>query len=312
VAVAIAVVVLAGSGVLGGSAPRSIPGPARSPGIELPQTTPSNSAGSASTPAAGGSATSRSSTGRLYSLEPGKHGALLAPNTNPANRLVARGAALTLASPPGQMQTVANEVVSDTERFGGIVESSSVNVHGGSSYASFSLSVPATRLGALIGALSSLAGVRSLDQSTSDITNSFDRASAQLRDEKAERAALIRALAQASTLTQEQQIQARIGRLDSAIAAANTQVGALLSRGHNAKVAVQIVAGTAGAAGAGSGGPVNRALNDALNVLDIALAVALVALAILLPFALVGIALWWAAGSLRQRSRERALTAPAA
>jgi hypothetical protein len=231
-------------------------------------------------------------------------------NLNPRNRLVARGASLTLASTPDQMQAVANEVVSNTERLGGIVESSSVNVHGMSSYASFSLSVPAPRLGQLISSLSSLTAVRALDQSTSDITDSYDQASAQLADEKAQRAALIKALAAAYTLTQEQTIQQKIGRLDSEIAAATRHVGALLTRGHNAKVAVQIVPAAAGAVG--GGGPVNRALNDALTVLDVALAIALVALALVLPVALVALALFWATSSVRQRSRERALAATAA
>ena len=69
---------------------------------------------------------------------------------------------------------------------------------------------------------------------------------------------------------------------------------------------------TAGAAaGAGGQGPIDRALGDALRVLDVALAIALVALALALPFALCGLAVWWAAASLRQRARERVIAAPA-
>jgi hypothetical protein len=218
---------------------------------------------------------------------------------------------LTLASAPDQMQSVANEVVADTQQLGGIVEGSNVAVHGVSSYASFSLSVPSARLDRLLAALSSLANVRSLDQSTSDITDSYDQATTQLADERAQRASLIKALAAAATLTEEQTIQQKINRLDSAIAASAQHVGALLTRGHNASVSVQIVAASAGAVGGGGGGPVNRALNDALAVLDVVLAIALVVLAIVIPIGLVALGLWWATAALRQRSRERVLDAPA-
>jgi hypothetical protein len=228
------------------------------------------------------------------------------PNTNPSTRLVARNASLTLATTPAQMQTVANEVVSSAGRLGGIVESSNVSVRGMASYASFTLSVPSGRLASLIGALSSLAAVHSLDQGTSDITNTYDAAAATVAEEKAEHHGLLRALAAATTLAEQQAIEARISALDAKLAAASHRVGLLRSRGHNARVAVAIVP-TRPVAGAGAGGPVNRALNDALAVLDVALAVALVALALLLPAGLVAIALWWTTVSLRQRSRERAL-----
>jgi hypothetical protein len=230
-------------------------------------------------------------------------------NVNPSNRLVARGAALTLASTPTQIQTVANEVVANTQRLGGIVESSNVSVRGISSYASFSLSVPSTRLAQLIGALSSLTAVRSLDQSGSDITGSYDQASTQLADEKTQRQTLISALAQAGTLAQAQALQQKIDHVDEAIAATTNRVGALLTRGRNARVSVQIIATSAAGAGVGGSGPVKRALNDALAVLDVALAIALVALAIVLPIGLVGLLLFWSTSALRQRSRERALAA---
>jgi hypothetical protein len=233
-------------------------------------------------------------------------------DTNPKPRLVARSASLTLATAPSDMQSVANQVVASTEQFGGIVEHSNVAVHGMSSYSTFSLSVPATKLGPLIASLSSLAGVRSLTQGTSDITDSYNRAEAKLADEKAERAALIKELAATSTLAQGAIIQQKITRLDRAIAAATGHVGALLTKGHNASVAVSIVASKPVAGtGIGGSGPVGKALRDALRVLDVALAIALVAFAIMLPLMLTGLATWWAASTLRRRSREQAFDAAA-
>ena len=54
-------------------------------------------------------------------------------------------------------------------------------------------------------------------------------------------------------------------------------------------------------------GPLSRAFHNALHALEEILAIALIALAIVLPFALSALALWWAATSLRQRARERAI-----
>jgi Domain of unknown function (DUF4349) len=233
-------------------------------------------------------------------------------DTNPNSRLVARSASLTLATAASQMQSVANQVVASTEQFGGIVEHSNVAVHGLSSYSTFSLSVPSAKLPQLIASLSSLAGVRSLTQGTSDITDRYNQAQATLADQKAERAALIKELAAATTLAQETSIQQKITRLDREIAAETGRVGALLTKGHNASIAVSIVATKASAGtGIGGSGPVGRALRDALRVLDVALAIALVAFAIMLPLMLTGLATWWAAGTLRRRSREQAFDAAA-
>jgi hypothetical protein len=313
-AVLIAAAAVIGSGALNSNGTHHTLAPAIHRAIPFGRPDHTKPAGGIGTPANG--STSAPATGSSESgVAPGAAtvtpGSAKVPNTNPAHRLVARGASLTLASPPNQMQGVANEVVADTEHFGGIVESSSVNVHGSSSYSSFSLSVPSTRLGSLISSLSSLAGVRSLEQSTNDITDSYDQASNQLGAARAQRAALIKALAAATSLAQEQAIQAKVDRLDTEIAAAERRVGGLLSRGHNASVAVQIVASSAAAALGGSG-PLNRALNDALRVLDVALAIGLVALALAIPFGLVGFGLWWSSTTVRRHARERVLAGPPA
>ena len=319
VAVVVAVAVVLGSGALNGSAPRSIHPPAAGAGGSAPGVSHSGAVNgalpaygvSAPTGTTGGASSSPALTLPAVTPVQRKTTSPL-PNTNPSHRLVARGASLTLAAAPDQIQTVANEVVASTEHVGGIVESSNVAVHGMSSFASFSLSVPSVKLAQLIASLSSLSAVRSLDQAATDITSSYDAAAQQLADERAQRSALIKALAAASTLAAEQSIQHKINGLDTAIAAATHHIGVLRSRGDNAKVSLEIVASRAAAGGAGGAGPVGRALNDALSVLDVALAIALVALAIVLPVALVVFALWWASATLRQRSRERALAASAA
>ncbi|HEX2703698.1 MAG TPA: hypothetical protein VHM72_09730, partial [Solirubrobacteraceae bacterium] len=170
-ALLVAVAVVLGSGVLNGSKsapklpgglapalhahsaiPKTAPAPGSPASSHGPASGPTSATATELSPAAGASATAPAATGSTN---------FASNNVNPSNRLVARAASLTLASTPAQMQTVANEVVSSTQRLGGIVESSNVSVHGISSYASFSLSVPVARLAQLVSTLSSLTAVRS-------------------------------------------------------------------------------------------------------------------------------------------------------
>jgi hypothetical protein len=221
-------------------------------------------------------------------------------------RLVARGSTLTLATSPATMQAVANQVVAATEQQGGVVESSNVEIQGSASYASFSLAVPSGRLGSLIASLSGLASVRALTQSTNDITDGYNQETARLADSVAERAALLKQLAIAATAADATSIQHQIDALGRRIAAEHRAIDRLLNEGHTATVQVNVVPG-ASTRHSSVGGPLSRAFHNALHALEEILAIALIALAIVLPFALTALALWWAAASLRQRARERAM-----
>jgi hypothetical protein len=299
VAVVVTAMIVVSGGVLNGTSAQRKP---LNPTTVLP--------GAAATPGTFNAATPATSTGATGSTTAA--GVAVSPSAQAGvgaiPRLVARSGSLTLAAPPGRMQAVANGIVASTERVGGVVESSKVMVHGLSSSATFSLSVPSPKLPALISSLSSLAGVRSLSQSTLDITKRYTQAQAGVATEKAESGALIKALAAATTLAEEESIQQKITALDGRIAAATAHLGALVSKAHNARLAVNVVTAAAAASSGGSG-PVNRALGDSLRVLDVALAIALVAFAIMLPLALLGLAVWWSAATLRQRARERAFEA---
>jgi hypothetical protein len=224
-------------------------------------------------------------------------------------RLVARGSSLTLASPPAAMQGVANQIVAATERQGGVVESSNVEIQGPSSYASFALQVPSGRLGRLIGALSALASVRALTQNTHDITDGYNKETALLADRVAERAALLKQLAAATSAEQTANIQRKLSAIEQRISIEHHTIDALLGAGHNATLQVTLVAGAAAKHSKVVAGPLSRAFHDALHALEEILAIALIALAIVLPFALTALAVWWAAASLRQRARDRAISA---
>jgi hypothetical protein len=227
----------------------------------------------------------------------------------PSPRLVARGSTLTLASPPARMQTVADEIVAATEQQGGVVEHSSVDVQGPSSYASFSLQVPSGHLGHLIATLSSLASVRALNQSTQDITNPYRSESRLLARRQHQLASLRKQLAGAATASAAASLRQQIGQVEYRIAVERATLKRLSSEASDATLSVQVVAGAAAKQHAHALGALPRAYHDALQALQEILAIALIVLAILLPFALCGLALWWAGSSVRQRARERAIRA---
>ncbi|HXR13702.1 MAG TPA: DUF4349 domain-containing protein [Solirubrobacteraceae bacterium] len=224
-------------------------------------------------------------------------------------RLIARGSSLTLASPPSQMQAVANQIVAATEQQGGVVEHSNVDVSGPGSYASFSLAVPSGHLGRLIATLSSLASVRALNQTTQDITSSYQGENALLARRLKALASLRTQLATAASATAAADLRKQIGAVEHRITIERATIARLRGEASNATLSVQVVPGAAAKKHAVAVSPLTRAYHDALHALQEILAIALVVLAILLPFALCGLALWWAAAGVRQRARERAMRA---
>jgi hypothetical protein len=305
VAAAVALTIVISSGVLGGSGH-----PSQTPGLALPGTAKTPGVANALAPAAAGQ-THSTPAGTATGAAPASGAAAVAPRSSFAavgtsGRLVHRYSTLTLASPTAAMQGVANQIVAATEHAGGVVESSNVNILGAGSNASFALQVPSTRLASLIATLSRLAGVRALTQNTQDITNPYDQAQARLADNVAERAALLKNLATVATIAQETSIQKQIDKLASRIAAEHREIDGLLEAGHNATLKVNVVPGAA-AAKHSAGGLLTSAYHRALHALEEILAIALIALAIILPFALSALALWWGATAVRQRARERAM-----
>ena len=233
----------------------------------------------------------------------------VAAGTTAGPRLVHRNSTLTLASSPATMQAVANQIVSAAEQQGGVVANSDVNIQGQSSYASFSLQVPSGHLAPLIATLSSLASVRALTQNTTDITDGYNAETARLADSVAERAALLKKLATAATTADATTYQQNIDALGHRIAAQHRAIDGLLNQGHTATLQVNVVPGPSTKRTVVAAGPLSRAFHTALHALQEILAIALIVLAIVLPFALTALALWWSAASLRQRARERAMTA---
>jgi hypothetical protein len=240
--------------------------------------------------------------GEAKSSAPGVTG-LAAPA--PARR-VERNTSLALSTARTDVQDVADKVVATTQRFGGIVDSSQISTSDSDASAVFALRIPTARLDAAVAALSKLAHVSSLQQGSTDITGAFVSVEARLRDARAERRALLKALARATTTQEIDAIKLRLRDNRSQIAALKGELNALRRRANLARVDVSIAGNGHASSGGGSWTP-GDAARDALRVLEVAAGVLLIALAAGLPLAIVVAAAALTARSARRRRREAAL-----
>jgi hypothetical protein len=224
-------------------------------------------------------------------------------------RKVERTTALALSTDRADVQNVADDVVATTQRFGGIVDSSQTSTSDSEASAVFVLRIPTARLDDAIAALSKLAHVSSLQQGSTDITSSFVSSEARLHDARAERRALLKALARATTTQAIDAIKARLRDNRSQIAQLKGELDALRRRANLARVDVT-VAGNGHASSGGGGWTPADAARDALRVLEVAAGVILVGLAAGIPLALLLGAAWLAAHSTRRRRREAPASRP--
>jgi uncharacterized protein (DUF2267 family) len=221
-------------------------------------------------------------------------------------RVQERAASVTLAPRPQDVQSIADQVSQLAGRVGGFVQSSQVSVqpHGHSS-ATLVLQLPSAKLVTAIGSLAQLAPMRAESQSLQDITGEYNAARTKLSDAVAERRALLRALARATTQGQIESVRERLSLAGAEVARARSAFEAVAKRGSFSTVEVT-VSGDARAVGGGS--TLQRGLDDAGNVLSVGLAVLLVALAVLVPLAIAASLIAFGSRAVRRRLRERALS----
>jgi hypothetical protein len=117
---------------------------------------------------------------------------------------------------------------------------------------SFKLRIPAQHLQDALGAMSGLAHVSSRTEGTVDITKRFDAAKARVDDLEAERAHLLRQLADAFTVTERQSIKQRLAIVESQLADARDHYGHVQQRIHLVPVSVEVL-GQRGVGGGGGG-----------------------------------------------------------
>jgi Domain of unknown function (DUF4349) len=217
-------------------------------------------------------------------------------------RKVDRSATMTLGAPGADIDSVADGVARVATTLGGFVASSSISSGSGGD---LELRIPSGRLDDAIDRLGRLAHVRQLERSTLDITALSVSARARIADLTAERRSVLRQLARATTLDETDRLKARLRSVNGRLQAARAQSRRIDNRAAYASLSVQLVPEhRSGATGAWSPGD---AWHDALRVLEVAAGIALVAFAVALPLALLGLPAWLAGRRLTRRRRERAL-----
>jgi Domain of unknown function (DUF4349) len=236
-----------------------------------------------------------------------------APPTQPASptggaRRVERTTRLELSTT--DVQRVADGVVRATQSVGGFVQLSQVRTGDGQGSASFVLRVPTAKLDDALASLSKLGHVRALEQSADDITGAYDSASARLADARAERRGLLRALGKATTAEQISSLRARITDNRRALQRLQRSFNSVRRRADLATIQVDVVGRARKQAPAPSGGTwtPGDAAHDAVRVLEVSAGVALIALAVLIPLGVLGVAARFAAGAYRRRRREAAIS----
>jgi len=277
-------------------------------GSAVPEATPAPHGEAAShateepVPALSGSAKAQSSNAPA---EAAATGAPAEAQAAAPGRVEQLAASVSLSASPGDVQAVSDGVARLAVRDEGFVEQSHVQVQQhGSSEATLTLRLPSAHLSTALAAIGRLAPVGAESQSLQDITSSYDAARRRLADANAERRALLKALARATSEGQIDSLRERLAQARGAIAQAQSSLNAVSQRASTAEVEVTVL-GNARAASEGL--TLERGLHDAGRVLTVALIVLLIAAAALVPLALLIGALVGAHRTWRRYSRERTL-----
>ena len=224
-------------------------------------------------------------------------------------RRIERSASLTLAAPGDQLDRVAEQITTVTDRHRGFVLSSEITSgDDGGEGGSFELRIPAERLQPALRDLAALAEVRSRTQAGQDITRAYVSTADSLQAARAERQSLLTRLENATT---DEEVEALRRQLDLNAGEINRLSGQLRNlrlRTDYATVSVSLEEDGDSGSGSGGSGSIDDALDDAVGSLADSIGIALRVLGVTLPLALLGGLGWLTAGILRRRRREAALS----
>jgi hypothetical protein len=227
-----------------------------------------------------------------------------------AHRDIERSAEMVLGADPTEVGEDAAKVFAAVHTAGGIVLNSSV--HDGSGEfapgANFELLIPSAKLGDALGAFSQIAEVRYRREATNDITAPTVGVSERLQDSNAKVESLLAQLAAAGSDGEREAVEAELATERRHAASLRSQLTALQRRANFSRVSLQIKTGSSPApSSSDSGWNIGDALHDAGQILAVAAGVAIVALAVLGPLALIALLIWLANRAWVHRSRQRAL-----
>lgn len=227
-----------------------------------------------------------------------------------ANRAVERSATLVLGAKPADVADDSSQIFEVVHAHDGIVMRSSTHEgEPGRAGASFELLIPSAKLGDALAALSAIDEVRSRHEATADITAPTVNVTELLQDSKARIDSLLGQLEGAETESEREAVEAELAQERRHRARLRSQLQHLQQRADLSRVLVRIETGAEEESGTGGGTwGVDDALGDAGQILAVAAAVTVVALAILGPIALIALLAWLTHRAWVRRERRRVLS----
>ena len=220
-------------------------------------------------------------------------------------RLQDATARMRIGAEEGEVQEVANGVVSTTDRYGGVVINSQVTSDQGGARAAFELEIPFDKLDAALTDLSELGDVISRTEAAEDITNKavsaqrdYSRVREQIADKRIE-------LIEADTRNEKLILKSQIASLEAQADTYEAQFNGVQREARFATVNVDVTSDNPESDEGGWG--IGDAIDDAGSVLETIGGIALISLAVLLPIALVGALAFWLITLSRKAGREKAL-----
>jgi hypothetical protein len=221
-------------------------------------------------------------------------------------RDVIRSVSMTLSTTRADVEDVSDRVIRVADTLGGYVQNSSITAR---QSADITLRIPSAKLQDALTRLSRLAHVRSRTQEAQDVTDQRAALDARVRDARAYRDSLRNRLARATTDREASSLRGRLARAERTLRARERDVAQLARETSYATVDVRVRGDRASGAAAA---PADRwtpgdALHDAGRVLEVIAGIALIALAIVVPLAVLAAAAALVGRILTRRRRERAL-----
>jgi len=223
------------------------------------------------------------------------------------HRDVERSAAIVLGADPADVADDSAKVFEAVHAHRGIVlRSGTRQGPAGRAGARFELLIPSAELGDALADLSAIDEVRSRHEATADITAPTVDAAELLQDSRARIDSLLAQLGDAETEPEREAVEAELRHERRHGARLAAQLDRLHRRADFSRVSLAIETGerseTDGAWG------VDDAVHDAGDILAVAAAVSLIALAVLGPIALIALATWLAHRAWVRRERRRVLS----
>lgn len=234
------------------------------------------------------------------------------PNASAKARKQDRDARLELRTRPAEVRSVSDQAISIIESVDGVVLNSNLRERGEKASAQLQLRVPSGELDPTLDRLTDLATVASLTESVTDITAPFASARDRLKDARAERRKILKALGSAGDGEEAATLRKQLAKVRDQIARRRAAFSRIAQRSRNSEINLQIKGKTPTSSGAGASGgdgnwTIGEVIDDAADVLKAILGALLIGAAALLPLAVLTLLARLIYTRYRHHQREQAL-----